>query len=154
MRGPSEAESRLNALRVAFIDLCTGAKRLPDLWYGLTERHRSISFPFERERMWVHKAIKLGATTPAQVVQWRLAQLADDLAQFPGDVRISDVCYVQYAAEHAEALEAAATARAFPTRENRDTAIREIGESNTAARAFSGVLASGDFVRPMSCAGR
>lgn len=122
---------QLQRLRVAFVGIVFGAKRMPDRWYGLTERNRTVSFPFEREREFIHEAIRQGATTEMQILTWRLTQLADDLAQFPNAPTLSDLCYIRLMAEQAEALQAQARAHGIPTQANREAALRETREAIT-----------------------
>jgi len=136
MRDRVDPRLQLRRLQVAFVAIVHGAKRMPTRWYGLTERHRTVSFPFERERQFVHEAIQLGCTTPMQVMSWHLARLADDLAQFPDAPCVSDVCYIRLMAEQAEALEAQARARGLRTAEADAIALRESEEAIAALQLY------------------
>lgn len=154
---PQIAERRLRvALQAVIADpTAPSSQRTPTpehFWHDNSRTEPRAPLVCEKERDMLAAAIAQGCTTELQIVRYYLARLADTLAEFPDAPRVSDACYILYAAEHAEAIERAAIARALPTQENRETAIREIEEANLAGRAFCGALARGDFVRPMGVA--
>lgn len=118
----------VNRLRVAFIGLVSQAKRMPDCFYDLTEKNRKVSYPFEREREFMHKAIHQGCTTPNAVLTYYLARLADDLSQFDRPVTARELCYVRLMAELADVAESGTLARGLGTEDAVRTFQREAAE--------------------------
>lgn len=127
---------QLRRLQVAFIAIVHGARRMPDRWYGLTERNRTCSYPFEREREFIHEAIRNGCTSPDRVISYHLTRLQDDLAQFPEALDASEVLYRRLVTEQAEAIEAQTLAHALATEEARERAVRETEEAITLGQLY------------------
>lgn len=133
----------MRRLCVAFIGIVHGAKKMPATWYELTRKDRVVHFPFERERTFVHAAIREGATTPEKVVAWRMAQILDDLAQFRAAPSAQELIYVNVIREQVEAIDAQSKAHAHPNETHRDRAIRETEESIAALQLYLSLLRSG-----------
>jgi hypothetical protein len=137
-----EPRVTLRRLHVAYHEIVAGAKRMPKCWYDLT-RNRPTRFPFERDREYVHAAIREGATTPDRVISWRLKQLADDLAQFSEPLEMNELFFVRLICEQAEAADAQTRAHAMPTSLNRDLAIKETEEAWLLGRLYCALLRGG-----------
>lgn len=133
----------LRRLRVAFIGMVSGARRMPQGWYELTRTDREVAFPFERERRFIHEAIREGATSPEAIVRWRIAQLLDDLEQFDESPQIDDLSYIALIREQSEAINAQSLAHAEPTDTNLDRAVRETRESVAYMRLFMALASRG-----------
>lgn len=137
-----EPRVALRRLQVAFVDIVTGAKRMPQKWYDLT-RSRAATFPFQRERQFIHEAIRLGCTSPNQVITWRLKQLADDLAQFSEPLDMNELFFVRLICEQADAVDAQIKAHAMPTAANREAAVAETEEATLMGRLYCALLRGG-----------
>lgn len=115
------------ARRDAFVALFVGAKRKPDAIYDLQQGKTKL--PDERQRELIHEGIRAGYITREQVVNYRLAQTADDLAQFPTGYTPQEAIFVQCVTEFAEAMEKITLAATLPTETNVTNAIRETREA-------------------------
>lgn len=115
------------ARRDAFLALFQHAKRKPQAIYDL-QQHKT-KLPAERERELIHDGIREGYITREQVVNYRLAQTADDLGQFPTGYTPQEAMFVQVVTEFAEAMEALTLANGIPSRENCERAAKETREA-------------------------
>lgn len=105
--------------------LCQGAHRKPAWLYNVQRAEPRSSLPCERLDAAITQGIADGYITP------------ETLADYFGDLftiyctqmsATGDACYLDAAREKAEAMEAAAMARAVPTAENRERAVKELAE--------------------------
>lgn len=133
----------MRRLRVAFIGMVSRARRMPASWYELTRSDRDVAFPFERERRFIHEAIRQGATTPEAVVEWRMAQLRDDIEQFDESPQLEELCYIALIREQSEAISAQSLAHAQPTQAHMDLAVRETREAVTYGKFFIAIANTG-----------
>jgi hypothetical protein len=143
--GSTDPRILMRRLQVAFIGIVAQAKRMPDRFYDLTEKNRKVSYPFERERDFIHEAIHTGATTPNRVLTYYLARIQDDMAQFNEPLRALDVCYVRFMAEFAEAVDKVTLAHGLGTDEAYTAAERETADIIPLAQ----LCVAGAFRRPM-----
>lgn len=134
-RPSNSAEPRmaLRRLRVALHALIAypGGQNTPrpeSPWHDLTRNEPRATHPCEKERAMIAAAIRQGCTTPDQVLSYFLARLTDAMAEFPIEIRVSDVCFVRLMAEQAEALEAQALARGLGTDDAYTVAERETAD--------------------------
>lgn len=112
-----------------FIGLWSTARRKPDWMYEFTRGEQRRRHPAELERSLIHDGIRSGDITREALIDYRAAQLQDDLTVFGGAVTVDHALYVAFMTETAEAQEATAIARGMPTSDTVTQAVREIGEA-------------------------
>jgi hypothetical protein len=136
---PARLTDRLAASRRkdAFIALFVRYERKPDAIYELTRAEPRCQLPDEKQRALIHAGITDGMISRQQIIQYRAAQLIDDLAQFPDAHIVADAQYVPLMTEIAECAEALTVARGIPTPANIETAKREAAEAAAAIHLYS-----------------
>jgi hypothetical protein len=138
----------LRRLRVGLhrVITCEQGQRTPEPahpWHDLTREEPRSALPCEKERTMLHAAIRQGCTTPERVIEYRMLQLADDLAQFAQPAELSEILYIQMMAEQAEAFAAQSRAHALPSPAHTEAAIRETEEANVVQRAYVTLMRHG-----------
>lgn len=131
---------------VAFCELWQDAKRKPDAIYQLQRAEPRAKLYSERERQLIHDGIRAGMISRERLVRYRLTQLLDDLAQFPGSTPVTDHLYAAAMREVGQAVEAQTLAHALATDEARTTAIRETREAVAAQELL---VASYEWPHPL-----
>lgn len=149
---PTSADPRMaiRRLRVALHALIAfpGGQNTPrpeSPWHDLTRKDPRATHPCEKEREMISAAIRQGCTTPDQVLSYFLARLTDAMAEFPTEVKVSNVCFVRLIQEEAEMVEAQAEARGLATDEAHERAIRETADVIPLAQLY----VAGAFRRPL-----
>jgi hypothetical protein len=136
---PRFAERALrNALQAIIVDE-TGEQHTPSPdfpWHDNTRETPRAMLPCERERTMLRAAIRQGCTTPERVLTYFLARIADAMADFAQPVDVSALVYTRLVQEQAEALEAQSLARALPSPERWQHAVRETRDVIHAAHVF------------------
>jgi hypothetical protein len=158
-RSTSEAESRENALRSAFVNASSALGYRPMAWRSTIDKAAST----EARRPWKSyaeplRAIAIDASQQDRATQDATERLIIDavisLLHYvlePLDPRDAAVIgYVGVSNELSEGVEAITTAKLNPTPENLATADREAGEAARSLQLYRGGLrTSRDYMRPL-----
>lgn len=131
---------------VAFCEMWQDAKRKPDAIYQLQRKDPRAKLYAERERKVIHDGIRAGLIPRARLIRYRLTQLLDDLAQYPGTAPTTDHLYAAAMREVAEAVEAQTMAHALPTDEHRTIARTQTREAVAAQELL---VASYEWPHPL-----
>jgi hypothetical protein len=136
---PAHLTDRLAASRRkdAFVALFARYERKPDAIYDLTRAEPRCQLPDEKQRALIHDGIRASVITREQIIQYRAAQLIDDLAQFPGAEAVADAQYIPLMTEIAECVEALALVRGVPTPTNVERARKEASEASAALHLYT-----------------
>lgn len=127
----------LRRLRIALMAVIIARRPEPThAWDDVARTDPRAALPCEKERAMVHAAIHQGLTTPERVIDYRLFQMADDLAQFDEAPQLAELLYVRLIQDEAEALDAQSIDHALPSPTHHVAAIAATQQLVRDARVF------------------
>jgi hypothetical protein len=131
VRFSTEALDRLTYItrRDAFVAVFANAPTKSRELIELTRSQPRCALPDEKQRRMIHTGIRAGYVTREQCVRFRLAQLIDDLGQFPAEGSAHETLYRLLMKETGEMVDWQTIARGTPTTENRARAVQETREN-------------------------
>lgn len=126
--------------RDRFVAMWADAPHKPARYYEFTREERRANIADEGQRTFIQAGLRDGAITVDRYMDYRLWQIADDLANAPGQPSLADVGFVRFVTEAAEGLDACAEQRGMPSIATNERAVKEVRELAAAAQFYGATL--------------
>lgn len=126
--------------RDKFVAMWADAPHKPARYYEFTREERRAHIADEGQRTFIQAGLADGSITVDRYMDYRLWQIADDLATAPGQPSLADVGFVRFVTEAAQGLDACAEHRGMPSIATTERAAKEVRELATAALVYGAAL--------------